>query len=54
MLKFSSSVNRPAWVQYDWGAYNHKYTSKKIYVNYYNRRQINARKKPRKDTSKIR
>lgn len=34
----NSSVERPAWVQYDWKAYNHKHSPGKIKKDYYKKK----------------
>ena len=44
-LWFSSSTERPAWLQNDLNAFNHKYDYGKIKIDYYKKRRQNARTK---------
>jgi len=34
-IQLSQSLNRPAWIQYDLGAFNHKYINGKVIKNYF-------------------
>ena len=42
-LQFNTSLNRPAWLQEDWEAYNHKFFQGKIKIDYYKKRRQNAK-----------
>jgi len=41
----NSSVERPAWTQYDWGAYNHRHSPGKIKKDYYRKSKNKRRQK---------
>ena len=46
-IHLGSSLERPAWLQYDLDAFNHKFAYGKIKIDYYKKRRQNGKEKVR-------